>query len=589
MSEMLSPPLGRDRRPVKNVGTVASAMTLLALLLVGCPGGETEGGRGLIAEVDVTVTAHAFEESPEGAGSCTGAFRPIELEHTTTGRGVITAMSDGTGAGVLLEDLDDDGMVDIVLPNLTGNTVVLWNEGDLAFTPAPLISGRFRQALAVDVTEDGRRDILLTTGVGPPVALVANADPAEPRTFTRTEFRTRAVTYSAAAADLDGDGSLQIITGSYNAELTQNRDLRVLTGIDVGVAVHTLDDGMINTEFLTEQAQALVTLAADLDGDGTRDVLVGNDLGTPDGIWFGGPDGLLAATPFETTTLSTMSIDVVDFDNDGDADLIATDMAPMAGSDPDPWLEVASDIESAMIDDVQEPRNKVQFQSDDGFDDRAEALGVAATGWSWSGVAGDLDNDGLLDLYVVNGMQATSIFPNLPDGALIEENQAFRNTDGGLEAAPEWGLGSSAGGRGMAQADLDNDGDLDVVINNLGTPSVLMENRVCGGSSMIIEPRWVGVQNRDAIGATVTVADGDQTYTRQILSNRGYISSPPSQAHIGLGDRNSDRAMTVTITWPDGAATVLDDVVVGQRLVVERTAGPIAKADVAANDESGDE
>ena len=581
MSEMQSPPLGYDRRPCSNVRTVASAALLLAIIFAGCSSGE----EAKPVEVDATVITHAFDEPPVGAGSCTGAFRPIELKHTTTGRGVITAMSDGTGAGVLLEDLDQDGMVDIVLPNLTGDTAVLWNEGDLTFTAEPLINGRFRQALAIDANQDGHRDILLTTGIGPPVLLVADDGPASPRSFTRAEFRTRAVTYSVAAADLGGDGSLSVITGSYNAELTQNRDLRALTGVDVGVAVHTIADGAINTEFLTEQAQALVTMAADLNGDGIPDVLVGNDLGTPDGIWFGGPDGLAGVTPFDTTTLSTMSIDVVDFDNDGDADVIATDMAPMPGEDPAPWLEVASDIESAMIDDVQEPRNKVQFQGEDGFDDRAEALGVEATGWSWSGVAGDLDNNGLLDLYVVNGMQATSIFPNLPDGALIEENQAFRNTDGGLVPAPEWELGSSAGGRGMAQADLDNDGDLDVVINNLGTPSVVMENQLCGGSSLVVEPRWDDVQNQDAIGATVMVTDGDKTYTRQILSNRGYISSPPSQAHVGLGDLDEDATVTVTVSWPDGAATVLDDVAVDQRLVVQRSAAPIARASIDGVDD----
>ena len=584
MSEMLSPPLGRDRRPRTDVRTVASIVTLLAIGLAGCSSGEAGAQLGETVEVDAAVTTHAFHESPTGDGSCTGAFRPVELVHTTTGRGVITAMSDGTGAGVLLEDLDEDGMVDIVLPNLAGDTAVLWNEGDLRFTPEPLISGRFRQALAIDANSDGRRDILLTTGIGPPVLLVADNGPANARSFTRTEFRTRAVSYSAAAADLDGDGSLSVITGSYNAELTQNRDLRALTGVDVGVAVHTIADGAINTEFLTGQAQALVTMAADLDGDGTADVLVGNDLGTPDGIWFGGPDGLVAATPFDTTTLSTMSIDVVDFDNDGDADVIATDMAPMPDEDPAPWLEVASDIESAMIDDVQEPRNKVQFQGEDGFDDRAEALGVDATGWSWSGVAGDLDNDGLLDLYVVNGMQATSIFPDLPDGALIEENQAFRNTDGGLVSAPEWGLGSSAGGRGMAQADLDNDGDLDIVINNLGEPSVVMENQLCGGTSIVIDPHWDGVNNQDAIGATIAVTHKDKTFTRQILSNRGYLSSPPSQAHFGLGDLDGDATVSVAITWPDGAATVLDDVAANQRLVVERTAAPIAR-DITGVDE----
>ncbi|MEM7272967.1 MAG: CRTAC1 family protein [Actinomycetota bacterium] len=564
------------------------ALVLLSLIAVGCTASDGDGAIIVDAETTSRSLASAGEE-------CTGTFVPVKLDHTTRGRGVITAMSDGTGAGVLLEDLDDDGLVDIVLPNLAGETSILWNRGDLRFDRRVLAEGRFRQAIAVDVDGDGARDVLLTTGIGPPVTLRATEpapdDQADaPVAFVAQEFRTRAVSYSMAAGDLDGDGGLRLVTGSYNAELTQNRDPRVLTGTDVGIAIHNLAAGAgpdeIATEFLTTQAQALVTLVVDLDDDGRRDVFVGNDLGTPDGIWLGDPAGLVAATPFDSTTLSTMSLDVADLDNDGDRDVIATDMAPMAGADPDPWLGVAEDIEAAMIDDVQEPRNKLQFAGDDGYEDRAADLGFEATGWSWSGVAGDLDADGLLDLYVVNGMQATSIFPDLVDGALIEANQAFRNTGDGLAPAPDWGMAETAGGRGMAQADLDGDGDLDVVINNLGSPAVLLENRICAGPSVIVDPRWDGVANADALGSTVTVIGGDDVRrSRQILSSRGYLSSPPTEAHVGLGVTAGP--FTVEVTWPDGAVSTVADVESGTHLTVTRTAPPVEPAVAAERGEGG--
>ena len=270
--------------------------------------------------MEVLVTEQSFDS---GSDDCSGAFLAHDLAHTTIGRGEITAMTDGTGAGVLLEDLDDDGLVDIVLPNLTGETSILWNGGGLTFERQSLIEGRFRQALSIDVDDDGDRDVLLTTGVGPPITMAADAA----RQYTRQEFRSPAVTYSIAAGDLSGDGTVQVATGSYNAELTQNRDPRVLTGNGVGAALHSTTGGTIGTEFLTPQAQALVTLMVDLDDDGLQDIIMGNDLGTPDRIWLGsgtgGPDQLVEATPFETTTLSTMSIDIVDFDNDGDSDVIA--------------------------------------------------------------------------------------------------------------------------------------------------------------------------------------------------------------------------------------------------------------------------
>ena len=526
--------------------------------------------------MDVSASGQPFGSGPDG---CSGAFVPHELAHVTLGRGVITAMSDGTGSGVLVEDMDDDGLIDIVLPNLAGETSILWNEGGLVFDRQPLISGRFRQALAADVDADGDRDLVLTTGIGPPVVL--SAVDGAPRHYQRRELRTAAIAYSAAVGDLAGDGTLRLATGSYNAELTQNRDPRVLTGNGVGAAVHRLEAGQgsaspVVSELLTDQAQALVTLVVDLDDDGRQDVMVGNDLGTPDMVWLGAGGGrLVEAVPFDTTTLSTMSIDVVDFDNDGDSDVIATDMAPMAGEDPTPWERVMPDVEAARVDDVQDPFNKLQVRDGDGYDDRAVDLGFAATGWSWSGVAGDLDNDGLLDLYVVNGMQAVAVFPDLPDGALVEANQAFRNTGDDLVPAPQWGLGDTAGGRGMAQADLDADGDLDVVVNNLGSPAKLFENDLCGGAALVVDPVWLGVQNRDALGVTIEVTAGDRVLRRQLASARGYLSSPPTEAHFGLGDH--DRPVDVTITWPDGATTDLAEVEVGRRLTVERAAGPVER------------
>ncbi len=566
---MQSPPFGHGRRrglqyPMRLVVVLVS----FALAAGGCGFGDEDRA----TSVEALVTERSFES---GLDDCSETFTGHDLEHVTQGRGQVTAMTDGTGAGVLLEDLDDDGLVDIVLPNLSGETSILWNEGGLQFERRSLIKGRFRQALSADVNADGDRDLLLTTGGGPPITLASdgkNADGSASRTFTRQEFRTPAVTYSIAVGDLAGDGTLQVATGSYNAELTQNRDLRALTGNGVGAALHTFTDGVIETEFLTPQAQALVTLIVDLDNDGVQDVIMGNDLGTPDKIWLGdgtgGSTGLIESLPFDTTTLSTMSIDVVDFDNDGDADVIATDMAPMADEAREPWLAVMPDIQAAMVDDVQEPRNKLQLWTDDRYEDQAADLGVDATGWSWSGIAGDLDNDGLLDLYVVNGMQATSIFPDLADGLLVEQNQAFRNANGALSPAPEWGLADTAGGRGMAQADMDNDGDLDVVINNLGEPSKLFENNLCGGASIIVDPIWAGVQNRDGLGSSVTVDAGDVTYTRQITSNRGYLSSPPTEAHIGLGAQSDP--VDVTVTWPDGAVTTLANVDPGQHLTVTR-------------------
>lgn len=508
---------------------------------------------------------------------------PRELDHVTSPRGDVMAMVDGTGTGAFVDDLDDDGFLDIVLPNLSGESSVFWNDGGLNFTRATLDDGRFRQAISADVDDDGDRDVLLSTGIGPPIAYLNQADSGAPRSFVRSEFRTRAVAFSMAPGDLDGNGSVEIVTGSYNAELTQNRDQRVLTGTDVGVAVHepdgaTLASG-VPTTFLTESAQALATLVVDINGDGLDDVVVGNDLGTPDRIWLGdatlpGVDGLTVTELFDVTSLSTMSIDVADLDNDGDRDIVSTDMARMPGESDEVWASVEADIEQARVDEIQQPRNVVQLADGSSFEEQAVDFGVDATGWSWSGLLGDLDNDGFVDLYVVNGMQAVGIFESLPDGELVEANQAFRNTGDGFEPMAAWNLDATAGGRGMAQGDLDGDGDLDIVINNLGTPAVLWENQVCGGSSIIVEPVWTGTQNIDALAAVVDVEIADETTrTVAITGTRGYISTSATQAHIGLAEGTEPQ--NVTIIWPDGAVTDLGDVASGTTVRAERTVGPL--------------
>lgn len=529
---------------------------------------------------------------PHAPSTCSARFVRHDLDHTTAPRGAVEAMVDGTGAGVYVDDLDGDGRPDIVLPNLSGETSILWNTTTAGQAPtferAALTTGRFRQAIAADLDVDGDRDLLLSTAIGPPISFINQQTEGAERSFLRQEFRSRAVTFSMAPGDLDGDGTVEIVTGSYNAELTQNRDIRAMTGVDVGVAVHrpTADNltSGVDHDFLTDSAQALATLVVDVNGDGLDDVVVGNDLGTPDRIWLGddqvaGVDGLTATELFDITSLSTMSIDVADIDNDGDIDFVSTDMAALPSESAELWAPVVSDIQQAQIDDIQKPRNVVQLAEGSRFTESAIDLGVDATGWSWSGLVGDLDDDGLQDLYVVNGMQAMGIFDDLPDGELIEPNQAFAQTAQGFVDRPEWGLDSTDGGRGMAQADIDGDGDLDIVINNLGTSATLWENQLCGSGtsngSVVIEPIWTGVQNIDALGTTITIDDGDIARSRAITGSRGYISTSATQAHVGLGAAGD--TVTVTVRWPDGAVTRLDEVAVDSTVRVLRN-GPAIDA-----------
>ncbi|MBC8076278.1 MAG: CRTAC1 family protein, partial [Chloroflexales bacterium] len=206
-------------------------------------------------------------------------------------------------------------------------------------------------------------------------------------------------------------------------------------------------------------------------------------------------------------------------------------------------------------DDPQITENVLQVRGADGrFHNQAYSRFIDATGWSWSSKFGDLDNDGFLDLYVVNGMIAEGLFSHLPGNALVEENRALRNDGhGAFTLAPHWGLGSTASGRGMSMADLDNDGDLDVVVNNLQSPAQLFANQLCGGASLEVDLRWPGSKNRYAVGAQLALYTSTGTYYRDVRAASGYLSGDPARVHFGMPANAAFQRLEVR--WPDGAVS----------------------------------
>jgi hypothetical protein len=192
--------------------------------------------------------------------------------------------------------------------------------------------------------------------------------------------------------------------------------------------------------------------------------------------------------------------------------------------------------------------------------DRAVVAGVDATGWSWSGKFGDLDQDGFLDLYVVNGFMESTTFAHLPDHELVEQNQALRNTGSGqFVPVPEWDLGSTRSGRGMSMADLDGDGDLDIVVNNLRTAAELFENQLCQGRSLQVDLFWPQSGNTRAIGTTLALHTRDGVYYRDVKAASGYISGDVARIHFGIpGDAVLQQ---LEIYWSDGAVSTVDALV----------------------------
>jgi enediyne biosynthesis protein E4 len=526
-------------------------MSMLALLLAGCAGATSGTSSAPAAEIPVQFTAHALAQPQP----CTGAFVQHTLDYTTTSAGTI-AVYESNGSGLAIGDLDGDGQLDIVMSNLAGPNAILWNQGDFMFRREDLSFGNSRAAAIVDVDADSQPDIVFTRRFEKPTLLHNTGQAGAGRFAVGNLPGVNNPFYSMTWGDLDGDGALELIAGSYDTELLkQAGPIFEQQGGGVGVFIYRRQGDTFEAQRLAEAADALAIALADLDGDGRPDIVVGNDFNRPDSAWVQPNGSWRLAAPFAYTSENTMSLDVGDIDNNGHAEIFATDMKP---ADKDlatmaRWLPMMKLMTKPLTSsDPQHVENTLQVSDGNGhWRNQGYERFVDSSGWSWSGKFGDLDNDGFLDIYVVNGMIAAGLFDHLPNQELVEPNMAYRNDGrGSFAPASQWGLGSLASGRGMSMADLNGDGKLDIVVNNLRSPAQLFENRLCSGTGVEVDLFWPTSQNIRAIGAQLALHTSAGTYYRDVRASSGYISGDPPQIHFGLPQGTA--VQRLEIRWPDG-------------------------------------
>jgi hypothetical protein len=475
------------------------------------------------------------------------------------------------GSGLAVNDLDGDGDQDIVFAGVDREVGIFWNQGNLEFEEEKLDEKFPRGVAIVDVNGDGHLDMVFSHRGLRGVTYWRNQGlEVDGARFVQDELTgVESYAYTMAWGDVNGDGLLDLVTGSYNVELIQNGIPIPEKDERAGVFYYEqTSDGFISQRLILD-SQSLSIALVDLDEDGQRDIWVANDFDLRDQIWLRHNQRWDKAEPFQQTPHSTMSTDWGIIANDNRLALYSTDMMPYDHSAETmaAWMPVMEGMIGDMEDmemhhdpaDPQIMENVLQMPRQGVWDNEAQRRGVEAAGWAWSAKFGDLDLDGFLDLYIVNGMIGINMFGHLPNHELVEENRAFRNQGNGVFAlAIEWGLGAKESGRGMVMADLDMDGDLDIVINNLRGSAYLFENQLCSnGSGLEVDLSWPDSGNTRAIGAQLTLRTSMGAMVRDIRASGGYLSGDPARIHFGIPKGVSIQGLT--ITWPDGKTTDIDN------------------------------
>lgn len=480
-----------------------------------------------------------------------------------------------------------------------------------------------------DVNGDGKLDIYICkAGIGAPADRAnelwinqgVNADGVPTFKEMAHEYGVADEGYSIQAAflDYDHDGDLDLIVIDNSPKPANSFGLRNTRNVRdrFGGAKLFRNDGGHFTDVSAdagihspEIAFGLGVVVADVNNDGWPDIYVSNDFFERDYLYINNHDGTFSeALDQQMPVLSafSMGLDVADVDNDGWPDVYTTDMLPedegrlKSTTQFEGWDVYQTKVRNGYHHQLM--RNMLQHNNHDGtFSDVAWMAGVARTDWSWSALIADLDLDGNKDIFVTNGLtkditsqdyvaflaneetmkHATNNGKSKVDFQLLTKamtstpiaNYAFRN-DGGLHftnQAAAWGLATPSFSSGAAYGDLDGDGALDLVVNNVNQEAFIYRNnaRTVRPDNHYLRVRLAGEgANRFGVGARVTLRVGATTMMQEESPTRGYQSSMDYVLDFGVG--RAAAVDSVRVDWPDGRVTALGSTPANQLVTISQ-------------------
>ena len=505
----------------------------------------------------------------------------FQFEDITEAAGV--AGDDRWATGVSMADVNGDGWTDIYV----------------------CVSGKFtttKNLLYINNARSGRSKGLLS----------------EVPTFTESAQQAgiddEGHSTQATFFDYDNDGDLDMYLANYPYTSFKTGNFTYKFKIDQKDPKDSdklfANDGNGKFTDITEQAGllnfglSLGATAGDFDQNGWMDIYVSNDFATPDHLYLNQGNGTFTDEILKATAhipFFGMGVDVADFNNDGRVDVLQMDMTPennrrnkanMASMNPGRFHEmVALGMHYQYMQNALQLNRGADEKGIPQFSDLAQMSNLASTDWSWAGLFADLDNDGWKDIFITNGIRRDinnkDFFKKIEDfekgkgadylnltKAMPSErvkNYAFRN-NGDLtfsRSDEAWGLDFSGFSNGVAYADLDNDGDLDLVLNNIDNEAILYKNTTTEQQkgnylSIVLEGP---AKNRQGLGAKLSVSTAaDTQYFEQTLT-RGFQSAVSPVLHVGLGD--NARVLKLKVTWPDAKVQHLSNIAANQRITLK--------------------